>query len=154
METKRFPFTKAEVDYLVDEQKFIKEIPKSVPHGNYLMMRTQVFRKANDKLVAIKGVYVMSRVAVPIPGVPGAIPSVSLEWAGRRIRGIDKETRHDNPDGTSVYGWHSHVWSPECEDSCVVTTPEPKHKDMRGIFKTGLKKWNIAIVEEQMEVVK
>lgn len=154
METRRFPFTKAEVDYLVDEQKFIKEIPSIVQHGNYLIMRTQVFRKANDRVVPIKGLYVMSRVAVPIPGIPAAIPSASLEWAGRRIRGIDRETRHDNPDGGSVYGWHSHVWSPEYEDACVVATPEPKHKDMRGIFKAGLKKWNISVVEEQMEVAK
>lgn len=152
MEPKRYPFTRVEVDYLVDEQKFIKEMPKIVQHGNYLIMRTQVFRKMNRALVPVNGLYVISRVAVAIPGIPSAIPTVSLEWAGRRIRGIDKETRHDNPDGGTVYGWHSHTWSPEYEDACVVSTQEPKHKDMRGIFKAGLKKWNISIVTEQMEV--
>jgi len=154
LETKRHPFTKAEVDYLVDEQKFIKEVPSIVEHGNYSMMRAQVYRKVNKSYVPIKGLFVIARVAIPIPGVPSAIPSAALEWAGRRIRGIDKETRHDNPDGGSVYGWHSHIWSPEHEDSCVVSTPEPKHKDMRGILKAGLKKWNIFVIEEQLEVLK
>ena len=71
------------------------------------------------------------------------------------MRGIDREQVHDNPEGTSpaqVLGWHEHVWSEEHGDSQVIPTNEPRHKDIRGVLKAGLKKWNIAINKEQLEV--
>jgi hypothetical protein len=143
-------FTKAEVEYLVGEEKFIKDIPPRGLDGNYQVIVAPVYRKGQTQ--PVKALVVLARVATPIPGLPGAMPSVALTWHGHRIRGIDRETRHDNPDGSSVAGWHEHLWSAEYLDSLVRACPEPKHKDMLGILKDGLKHWNIRIAKEQMEL--
>lgn len=143
-------FTKADVEYLVDEEKFIKDIPPRGIDGNYLVISSPVYRKGEAQ--PIKALVLLARVAMPIPGLPGALPSVALTWHGHRIRGIDRENRHDNPDGSTVFGWHEHLWSVEFMDSLVRGCPEPKHKDMQGILKEGLKRWNIRVVKEQLEL--
>jgi len=144
-------FTKSKVDYLVDEEKFIKDIPPRRPDGNYLVIASPVYRKGKASL-PIKSLVVLARVAMPIPGLPGALPSVTLNWHGHRIRGIDRETRHDNPDGSYILGWHEHLWSPQYGDSLVRSAPEPKHKDMLGILEEGLQRWNIKVLKQQLEL--
>lgn len=146
-------FTKDQVDYLVAEEKFIKDIPPRVTDGNYQVITAPVYRKGEANLPIIS-LRVLVRVAMPVPSVPRALPSVALNWHGHRIRGLDKETRHDNPDGSRVLGWHEHLWLPEYDDadSLVRSIAEPKHKDMLGLLKEGLRRWNIAVLKEQFEV--
>lgn len=87
------------------------------------------------------------------PGIPKPNPSAALEWHGKRIRGLNYEVWHDNPDGTIVKGWHEHVWSPADQDSYVVPArPEPTRETLVDIFKWGLRKWNIEIRQEHLEV--
>jgi len=144
-------FTKHEVDYLVGDEKFVKEILPVQKIGNYYVILLPIYRKGEAQ--PIKALAIEARVAVSIPGLPAAIPSVALNWHGHRIRGIDRETRHDNPDGSPcVYGWHEHIWSEKYKDDCVRAFPEPKHKDLRGILREGLRRWNVKVFREQMEV--
>lgn len=150
------PFTKAEVDYLVAASKFIKEIPR--PQFMTPGMRTgskiqvQVFRKSDLK--PIKGLVVMAKAHQAPAGLPPPTPSSVLEWYGRRIRGINYELWHDNPDGSSVRGWHEHIWSPKEHDAHVVKArPEPAKRDLLGILNWGLEKWNIEVLREQMELL-
>jgi hypothetical protein len=102
--------------------------------------------------VPIKGLIVEASVAIPPPGIPPGIPSVALSYHGYRIRGIDRELRHDNPDGTMVEGWHKHLYSVDYGDSFVIATREPKRKDLRGVFKEGLDRWSISVRKQQLEV--
>jgi hypothetical protein len=95
---------------------------------------------------------VIARVARRLPGVAGQRPSASLEWHGIRIRGLDYEIRHDNPDGTVFNGWHEHLWSPEEEDRRVRAPGEiPNDLSLRGLLKWGLARWHIEIEQEQLE---
>jgi hypothetical protein len=144
-------FTKAEVDYLVAEQKLVKDVPPIETDGNYRVIVADVYRKG-DLRAPVPSLVVMVRVPISIPGVPAGIPGAALRWHGHRIRGLDRETRHDNPDGTIVRGWHEHLWTPEFGDRLVRAAREPRPKDLRGIFKEGLALWNIRIIKEQMEV--
>src|SRR5690242_19426578 len=106
------PFTKAEIDYLVKQAKFIKAVPRAKDCGNYYRIQAQVYSKVDGQ--PIKGLLVMATVDKPLPGMSGkARVSAALEYKGLRIRGIDKELWHDNPDGTVVRGWHDHDYSPE-----------------------------------------
>jgi hypothetical protein len=144
-------FTKDQVDYLVAEEKVIKDIPPRRSDGNYLVIVMPIYRKAKADLL-ITSLEILARVATPIPGLPGALPSVALNWHGHRIRGIDREARHDNPDGSEVFGWHEHIWMPQYGDSLVRPFPEPKRKDMLGILKEGLGRWNIKVIKQQLEL--
>jgi hypothetical protein len=142
---------KADVDYLVAEPKFIKDLPPAVVQENYRVIEAAVYRKG-DPPVLVPSLNIYARVPLPIAGVPSAIPGAALRWYGRRIRGFDQERRHDNPDGSVVWGWHEHLWSPEWEDALVRAATEPKHKDLRGVLKQALNLWNIKIIKEQLEV--
>jgi hypothetical protein len=144
-------FDKAEVDYLVAEPKFIKDLPLDVVQGNYRVIEAAVYRKG-DPPVLIPSLAVNVRVPMPIAGIPVGIPGAALRWYGHRIRGLDRETQHDNPDGSIVRGWHEHLWSLEWGDSLVRTALEPKRKNLRGVFKHALNLWNIKVIKEQMEV--
>lgn len=110
-------FTKARVDFLVAAKKFIKAIPlppKESPAE--FRIQAQVFKKAepNDPE---PGLIVIARVAKHLPGTVRHRPSTTLVWHGIRIRGIDYEIWHDNPNGTVVKGWHEHLWSLEEGDA-------------------------------------
>jgi hypothetical protein len=144
----RLPYSKEEVDKLVREPKYIKEIPTPRDKGSYFEIRIPVYRRS-DKRAPVAALEVTARQRKSISGAPKPLPSVALEWKGMRIRGIDREAVHDNPDGTQVFGWHEHEWSEEVGDSAVIPAKEPRHKDMRGILSSGLKKWNIEVQKEQ-----
>jgi hypothetical protein len=150
--SKRWPFTRAAVDHLVSEAKIIKFLPPIKIEGDYFMMRATVYMKSEPSAYVHGGLIVSSRLIRPVPGIPRQIPSCALEWHGYRIRGIDREILHDNPDGSSVRGWHEHLWSPESADALVISTREPRQRDLRGLFKAGLKRWNIDVLHEQLEV--
>jgi len=143
-------FTKAEADYLVDTAKFVRVIPdiQSVRASGW-RVQANVYRKSEPRN-PIKGLVVMAKAHRAPPGLPHPTPSAALEWYGKRIRGLNYELWHDNPDGTVVKGWHEHVWSPREQDSHVVSArPEPTRKGLLDILKWGLRKWNIAVLEEQ-----
>ncbi len=145
------PFTKSEIDYLVKEAKYINEIPPPQDRVNDFRVQAQVYRVADKK--PIKGLFVMATYDKPLPGMSGKIQvSAALDYKGLRIRGIDKELWHDNPDGSSVRGWHEHLWSPEYLDAYVAPFPEPRHKTIRALFEAGLKRWNIIVVREQLRL--
>ena len=151
--------TKAEADYLVGAPKFIRAIPQIKPlgHGSAIsrgwqIQVTDVFRKSEPHK-AIKCLVVMAKARRAPPPLPHPTPSSALEWYGKRIRGLNYELWHDNPDGTTVRGWHEHVWSPREQDAHVVPTrPEPTRKQLLDILKWGLRKWNIDILEEQVSM--
>jgi hypothetical protein len=143
------------VDYLVHAPKFIKEIPRpqflNATARTGLKIIVPVYSNADSR--PIKGLVVIAKAHQAPPGLPRPTPSSALEWFGRRIRGLNYELRHDNPDGTLVAGWHEHVWSPAEEDHRVIAArPEPKRRDLLGILKWGLKRWNIEIRREQKEL--
>jgi hypothetical protein len=98
----------------------------------------------------VNGLVVMARVRYSPPGVPKPTPSSALEFYGVRIRGLNYEVFHDNPDGTGVKGWHEHIWYPQYGDKYVVRArPTVKGRTLLDLFKWGLKKWNIAVLAEQ-----
>jgi len=106
-----------------------------------------------DSNNVIKGLVVIAKARHAPPGVPHPPPSCALEWYGRRIRGLNYELFHDNPDGSIVRGWHEHIWSPKELDAHVVQArPEPTRKTLLDVLRWGLKKWNIAVLEEQGEL--
>ena len=145
-------FTKDQVEYLVAAQKFIKVLPSIPPRreGKYLLeIRSEVFR-VSEPQKPISGLFIVGRIRMAPPGIPKALPSASLTWHGKRIRGVDKEAWHDNPDGSRVYGWHEHLWSPLFQDSYVIQArPEITRLTLMEIFTWGLEKWNIKVVTDQ-----
>ena len=150
-------FTKADVDYLIAARKYIKAIPRtrfldSARRTGWKIIIPEIFYKA-DRSKPIKGLVVMAKAhQAPIP-LPRPKPSSALEWFGHRIRGLNHEIRHDNPDGTSVLGWHEHLWSPNYDDALVVEAkPEPTQKTLEAILKWGLEKWNIEVENKQGEL--
>lgn len=148
-------FTKADVDYLVAAPKFIKEIPNrqflNVSLQTGWIIRAQVFSKAESR--PVKGLVVIGTAHQAPVGLPRPTPSSALEWYGQRIRGLNYELWHDNPDGTDVRGWHEHVWSPtETDHRVIPARPEPKDRTLLGVLKWGLKRWNIEVVREQRDL--
>jgi hypothetical protein len=61
----------------------------------------------------VKGLVVIAKARPSPPGIPKPMPSSVLEFYGRRIRGLNYEMWHDNPDGsrvkdgTSIFGTRS-----------------------------------------------
>jgi hypothetical protein len=148
----RKTFTKADVDYLVKEPKFISEIPTSRDVDGFLRIQAPVFRKSEPK-TRIVGLLVIARVAGPVSGIPSrGKPSACLEWNGVRIRGIDYELRHDNPDGSTIKGWHEHIWTPEHDDRLVRQFAEPSQKSLLDLFECGLERWNIEVSQVQLRL--
>ena len=110
-----------------------------------------MFRK-RDPTKPIPGLVVMARLHQAPPGVKQPTASAALVWYSKRIRGINYEQRHDNPDGTVVRGWHEHIWSLHDDDAHVIPArPEPRLRTMVGLLKWGLRKWNIEVQQEQAE---
>lgn len=143
------------MDYLVAAPKFIREIPRRQFLNTRLrtgwIVQSQVFSKADSK--AIKGLIIIGKAHQAPIGLPRPTPSSALEWHGKRIRGLNYELWHDNPDGTTVHGWHEHIWSPGEQDHRVITArPEPKNRTLLGVLNWGLKRWNIEVMREQREL--
>jgi hypothetical protein len=144
------------VDYLVASPKFIKVIPPLPRPGSrvpsVVRIQSQVFWKSEPGK-PISGLVVMAKARQAPTGIPKPNPSSALEWHGKRIRGLNYELWHDNPDGSIVKGWHEHLWSPQDQDAYVVLArPKPKPRGLIDIFKWSLKKWNIEVLEKQAEV--
>jgi hypothetical protein len=138
---------------LVGLPKWIRTIPRTQPldpaTGNGWKISDSVFSKS-DRSKPIKGLVVIAKAHKAPAGLPRPWPSAALELGGHRIRGINYELWHDNPDGSSVRGWHEHIWSPVDQDACVIPArPEPKDMSLIGLFRWGLSKWNIEVLEEQ-----
>ena len=148
---RRWPFTKAEVDSLVQRNKFVTGIPKPTLVENYWVIEAPVYLTSEPQR-PVQSLIVCARVIRAVAGIPRALPGVALVWKGHRVRGIDRNTRHDNPDGSRIDGWHEHLWSEKYGDSMVNSTREPKDRDLRGLFRAGLVRWNISVKEEQKEL--
>jgi hypothetical protein len=147
------PSTAGEVDYLVGQPKFIRAIPRARhldrENAKGWEIHAAVFDKNNPKR-PIQGLVIKAKAHEAPSGLPHPTPSAALEWFGKRIRGINYEVWHDNPDGTIVRGWHEHLWSPTEEDAYVISArPEPTRKRLLDILKWGLDKWNIEVLQEQ-----
>lgn len=145
--------TTGRVDYLVAAPKFIQAIPRTgfldTRRKTGWVIRAAVFYKSEPHR-PIEGLIVTARAHQAPVGLPHPTPSAALEWYGHRIRGLNYEQWHDNPDGTSVRGWHEHLWSPAEQDSRVIQAmPEPKDKTLRGLLRWGLAKWNIEAKQVQ-----
>ncbi len=107
----------------------------------------------DDPRAVTGGLIVKARVKRRLPGLPRGKASCSLLWHGCRIRGLDYEIRHDNPDGTVVRGWHEHIWNDEDADARVIPArPRVGGADLRGVFQWGLDKWNIEVEQIQDEL--
>jgi hypothetical protein len=146
-------FTKGEVDYLVGIPKLVLRIPREEflnrQSKTGWLIEMRVF-KPGDLRAPIPGLVVIAKAHQAPTGLPRPTPSVALNWYGKRIRGLNREVRHDNPDGTVVRGWHEHIWSPTDEDACVIQArPEPTDRSLMGILQWGLEKWNIGVGHKQ-----
>ena len=149
----RASFSKSDVDFLVKEPKFIRFVPRQNASGNVIQIQAAVF-KNSERSTAIKGLFVKATVDKSLSGISKRPrPSCCLDYKGQRIRGIDFEQWHDNPDGTRILGWHEHLWSVEWGDSLVIGIPEPRQKHLRAILKCGLERWNIAVLLQQEELL-
>lgn len=146
-------FTKGEVDYLVGLLKLVRVIPRpeflNRQSRSGWLIEIRVFKKG-DLRAPLPGLMVMAKAHQAPQGLPHPTPSAALLWHGKRIRGLNREMRHDNPDGTIVRGWHEHLWSPSDDDACVIQAqPEPKDRTLIGILQWGLEKWNIEVEQKQ-----
>ena len=135
--------------------KFIKAIPKTAFINTKLRtgwkLQCNVFDRANSNR-PIKGLVVMAKAHQAPAPFPSPPPSAALEWFGTRIRGLNFEVRHDNPDGSIVRGWHEHIWSPIYRDALVVPAkPEVVRRTLRDVFRWGLKKWRIEVIMDQVD---
>lgn len=143
------PFTEAEVDYLVKAKKFISAIPKVEEAASEFIIQADVRRSDNPGREM--GLIIRVHAKRSPPGLPKGIPSCVLQWHGHRIRGINRELWHDNPDGTVVKGWHEHIWNDQDSDDRVVPA-NIGQPGLRKLFEWGLKNWNIEVKQEQLEV--
>jgi hypothetical protein len=146
-------FDKAEVDYLVAAAKFIRFTPKitfiDAKRQTGWRIQAEVFKKSEPGK-PIKGLVVMAKANQAPAPLPHPKPSAALEWYGKRIRGLNHEQWHDNPDGSIVKGWHEHIWSPRYQDSYVVEArPIPTRFGLENLFQWGLEKWNIEVLRKQ-----
>ena len=104
----------------------------------------------SDSRAPIKGLVLLARMRRSLSGLPRNLPGASLLLYGKRIRGIDYEQWHDNPDGKRIRGWHEHIWSAADEDAnVIVARPKLQGTTLDDVFKWGLKKWNIEILEKR-----
>lgn len=101
-------FTKADVDYSVAATKFITVVPGPrlyKPQSSAVtIIRAHVFKRS-EPTKPIPGRVVMAKARSAPSGIPKPTPSSCLEWYGKRIRGLNYELWHDNPDGSVVKGW-------------------------------------------------
>jgi hypothetical protein len=150
-------YAEADVDYLVASAKFIRVVPTMQALGSptiVVRIQAEVFKRSEPHR-PIKGLLVMAKARQAPSGVPKPTPSSALEWNGKRIRGLNYELWHDNPDGSVVKGWHEHLWSPEFQDSYVVPArPKLTHKGLTDIFTWSLRKWNIKVLENQKSMLR
>jgi hypothetical protein len=145
-------FTESEVEYLLKEKKYILGLPQVKEQGGWLVMEADV-KKKGDPNWQRGGLTIKARTKTDFPGVPKSSPTCFLQWHGYRIRGVDYEVRHDNPDGNSIRGWHEHIWDNENEDKRVIpASPRIQNADLKALFRWGLEKWRIEIRQEQMEL--
>jgi hypothetical protein len=93
---------------------------------------------------------VLAKIRRPLLGVPRNLPGVALLLHGQRIRGVDYEQWHPNPDGKRVKGWHEHIWS-TAHGAANVIVARPKllrTATLLDVFQWGLEKWNIEVLEK------
>ncbi len=143
-------FTESEVEYLIAAKKYIVALPEiEQEEGGWSVMVAEVRRK-DDPGWQEGGLVIRARVKKALSGLPRGFPSCSLLWHSYRIRCVDYEIRHDNPDGSFVRGWHEHVWNDQDQDRRVIAASPPVSKpDLKAIFHWGVNKWKIEIKEEQ-----
>lgn len=141
-------FSNADVEYLLDAKKTISAIPNIMESAAEFVMAANVRRKDNPGKEL--GLIIRVHAKRSPSGIPKGVPACVLQWHGQRIRGINRELWHDNPDGSIVKGWHEHLWNEEDRDGRVVPA-DIKRADMRGVFEWCLKKWNIEVRERQSE---
>jgi hypothetical protein len=143
--------TRAEVDYLIREKKFIRSMPAMVTDRYEYRVQAEV-RKISNPGEAL-GLVIYARAKRSPSGVPKGLPSAALMWRGYRIRGLNKELWHDNPEGSTVQGWHEHIWTNEWHDSHVIAArPKPRDLSLRGVLEWAMGKWNITVRQSQLKV--
>ena len=114
------------------------------------MIRVAEVFSAHDRRAPIKGLVMLARVRRSLPGLPRNLPGAALWLLGERIRGVDYEQWHDNPDGKRIRGWHEHIWSSVDKDmNVIVARPKLRGTTLLDVFKWGLRKWNIELLEKQ-----
>ena len=138
--------TQDEADALVRARKYVKEIARVSDGTRAYHMVARVYALVTRQPTRL---LMMASAKKAPSGIPKPTPSAALELAGRfRIRGINYSIQHDCPSGPVVRGWHEHIWTNQYEDRVVIVArPAPRDQTMQGLFRWGLKKWNIAIGE-------
>ena len=144
--------TTAEAEYVVKQRKHIRAIPDQFTERgeNTILIRTSEIFSVTDQRAPIKGLVMLARIRRSLPGLPRNLPGASLLFYGKRIRGIDYEQWHPNRDGQRIRGWHEHIWSTVDEDAnVIIARPKLRGTTLFELFKWGLKKWNIEVLEKQ-----
>jgi len=135
----------ADVDALVKQRKFIKQMPSVIDGNNEYRMKAAVYLQSDPRMPT--NLVIMATAQKSPPGIPRPFPSAVLEMAGRfRVRGLNYALWHDCPSGPIVYGWHEHIWSNQYSDHIVIKArPIPRDTSIHGLFNWGLAKWNIRV---------
>ena len=97
----------------------------------------------------------LARLEKAIAGVyPRPLPGISMRLAGRRIRGINWNLRHDCiQNGVSVgriRGWHEKRWTNSDGDKFIVDiNGEVRNTDLLSMIRLACQRWNIDLPADQ-----
>jgi hypothetical protein len=93
-----------------------------------------------------------------LPGVATTqLPSASLIWHRKRIRGIDFKIRHDVVRNglvtDSIRGWHEHYWTDSDEDNAIrEPNPPLRNWDLQAVIAWCSRQWNIEGIGETVRL--
>lgn len=128
--------TKPHIDKIIHSKKILPQYPDF----------TTAFCTIPLKIM---GGEVILKYPLYLKCMTAAAKGISMVYGGKRIAGINWETRHDNLDGSRIEGWHSHEWTEENEDHTVIAVesfpPARNAVTMEQLLDFCCKHWYITI---------
>lgn len=156
--------TRYNAEALVEARK-VASAPKVNTLGQTNSLLTERCLRADLRRVSAPAVGISLELysRVMIRGLPGVrteqLPSASLMWHGKRIRGLDYSIKHDVVENglivDSIKGWHEHYWTDQDEDKRIrVPSPPLQNFDIQAIVAWVCRYWKIEGLTEQLGLFK